>query len=713
MSRVRTPTVLQMEAVECGAASLAIMLAHFGRWVPLEELRVACNVNRDGSDALSIVQAARRYGLQAKGYRYSIETLRTKKTPFVVYWQFRHFLVVEGFGRRHVYLNDPGVGSRTVSYEEFDSSFTGLALMFEPGPEFETGGKPPGTLRQTLPRLATVGDGVATLLLLNLVLLGPALVIPAVSKIFVDDVLIKQTGDLVRPLIIAMIVLVIAQASMRWVQEWSLLRIENKLSLTGSVQYLGHLLTLPIVFFTQRNSGDLVSRLQASDSVAKSLGGEVGRSFADLLSVAAFAVAMTMYDPLLAMLGTAAVMLSAVGTVRAQRLLRDDSLKLALENAMVYGITVQCLGAIDTIKASGGEDEAFTRWSGYHARTINTGQTFGRLNNLLGILPGMASSIGTAVILGFGSWRIMDGAITVGGLIAVHTLMNGFTAPFNRLVQFFSQLQSAGANLTRVNDVLNHTPAAEFARRLPPQKSGTVRLTGRIELRDVTFGYSRNKPPLIEGLTMTIEPGMRVALVGDSGSGKSTIAKLIAGLMPVWDGQILIDGVPIEDIPPHLRHASIGWVAQEIFLSRGTIYENLTLWDSTIPLETVTRAAKDAEIHTLIAGRPGGYDWMVAEGGSNVSGGEAQRLEIARTLAAEPTILVLDEATSALDPTVEATIDRNIRKRGVTSLIVAHRLSTIRDADEILVLERGRVVERGTHEELIRSPGRYRGLVEF
>jgi NHLM bacteriocin system ABC transporter peptidase/ATP-binding protein len=713
MSRVRTPTVLQMEAVECGAASLAIMLSHFGRWVPLEELRVACNVSRDGSDALSIVQAARRYGLQAKGFRYSIETLRGKKAPFIVFWQFRHFLVVEGFGKNHVYLNDPAIGARTVPNEEFDRGYTGLVLMLEPGSEFRPGGRRPGTLVQMLPRLATARDAVATLLVLALLLLIPALVVPTVSKVFVDSVLVKQAGDIVRPLIITIVALVCAQAGMRWVQEWTLLQIENKLSLTGSVRYLAHLLTLPIVFFGQRNAGDLVSRLQANDNVAQGLGGEIGRSFADLLSVFVFAAVMMMYDPLLATLGTTAVMLSSIGTIRAQRLLRDDSLKLALENAKVYGVTVQSLSVMDTVKASGGEDQTFGRWAGFQAKAINAAQSFGRLNNALAILPGIAASIGTAVVLGVGSWRIMDGAITVGGLIAMQSLMGGFTAPFDRLVQFFGQLQTAGADLTRVNDVLNYAQATEFARQAPPQRIAKTRLTGRIELRNVTFGYSRNKPPLVEGLTMTIEPGTRVALVGDSGSGKSTVAKLIVGLMPAWDGEILIDGVPIHDIPPQLRHASVGWVAQDVFLSRGTIYENLTLWDSTIPLEVVTRAAKDAEIHAMIANRPGGYDFVLEEGGSNVSGGEAQRLEIARTLAAEPTVLVLDEATSALDPTVEDRIDRNIRKRGITSLIVAHRLSTIRDADEIVVLDRGRVVERGTHEELMQSPGRYRSLVEF
>ena len=710
--RVRTPTVLQMEAVECGAASLAIVLAHFGKWVPLEEVRAACNVSRDGSNARDIVMAARTYGLDAKGYRYNPDTLATKPAPFIAHWQFRHFLVVDDVGRRRVRLNDPAVGPRTVSREEFDRNFTGLVLMMTPGDTFVPSGRPPGIWRRAIPRLRPATGGVALLALLALLVIIPGLVVPTLSRLFVDEMLVKDAEAIVRPIAIALALAVVAQAAMTWLQEWTLLRIENKLSLTGPARFLTHLFRLPMVFFTQRNAGDIIARLQANDTVARVLGSYAGRNVANLLGVGFFGAVMMMYDPVLAGAAIVLVAASAIGTVLAQRAMRDASMKMEMETGMLYGTTAAGLAAIETVKASGGESDAFGRWAGYHGRSVNTEQHLGRIGNAIAILPAMSAGLATALVLGLGSLRVTEGVLTIGGLVAFHALMGSFTRPFQGLVGFLAQVQTAGAALTRVEDVLNHPVDPVFARPAPPAARDRVRLSGRIELRGVTFGYAPNRPPLVKDLDLVIEAGSRVAIVGATGSGKSTVAKLIAGLMRPWEGEILFDGVPADALPEPLRRSSIGWVSQDIVLFAGTVYDNLTLWDTTIPLEVVTRAARDAEIHDAIAARSGGYNALVEEGGANLSGGQAQRLEIARTLALDPTILVLDEATSALDPIVEHRIDRNIRRRGISCVMVAHRLSTIRDAEEIVVLDGGVVVERGTHESLIATGGRYRALVD-
>lgn len=712
VSRARTPTVIQMEAVECGAASLAIVLAYFGKWVPLEELRLACNVSRDGSNAKDIVEAARSYGLDAKGYRYGIPNLDNLSPPYIVFWEFRHFLVVEGVGRNRVYLNDPSYGPRTVTMEEFSDGYTGLAIALQPTAAFRPSGHAPRVLGDILARLRSGRDGLVMLALVSLLLIVPGLAVPAFSKVFIDNVLIQGAHELLRPLLLVMLVAIVAYAIIAWLQEWCLMRIETKLSLTGTAVFLSHLMKLPAAFFTQRNSGDLVARLLSNDAIAQKIGGQVGRNFANFLSVVFFSAVMLSFDILLTVVGVGLSLLSALGIIRARRVLRDTSLRLETENAKLLGIGILGIRTIDTVKASGGEDQIFSRWTGTHAKTINTEQRLGRITNVMDIVPSMAVGLTSALILGFGSFRIVEGHLTVGGLVAFLALMVAFARPFEGLVHFISELQDVSASLARVNDVLQHDVASEFKAAPAAWPTAGEKPAGRVELKNVSFRYAHTGPPLIENLNLTIEPGARVALVGTTGSGKSTIGRLVAGLYDPLEGEVLYDGVPLRRIPRSVLAGSVGWVAQDIFLFEGTIYDNLTLWDATVRLETVIQAAKDAEIHDMIAARPGGYDSRVLEGGTNLSGGEAQRLEIARTLALEPRILILDEATSSLDPLVEEKITWNIRERNCSCLIVAHRLSTIRDADEILVLDAGKVVERGTHDALMEAGGLYRDLVE-
>ena len=711
--RVRTPTVLQMEAVECGAACLAIVLAHYGKWVPLEELRTACGVTRNGSTAASIAHAARKYGLEAKGYMYSVSSLLKQTAPFIIHWKFQHFLVVEGFSRDAVHLNDPATGPRTVDRATFDKGYTGLMLRLTPEPAFERGGQPTRLWAAVVRRLGASRSSVAACLLLSLLLIAPGLLAAAFARFFVDDVLMREQVDLLRILTIALAGTIVAQCVMTWMLQHLLLRIEHKLSMVGSAQLVWRLLRLPHVFFTQRMPGDLVRRLQANDDAAAAIGQDLGRTLSLLIAAAFYVTLTVLFDPLVALVAIGLTGGSVAVTWLARRRLRDVSMQVEMETAKVFAHTAVALQTIDTLKATGSESMAFARWAGHHAPVVNAEQRLAVHTTLLQAIPVASSGLTTAAVLGLGAMRISAGDLTVGGLVAIQGLVAAFKPPLESLAGYLTRAERTRAALARVDDVMNYELDTSF--RTPPTRSAEpkVKLDGHIELRSVSFGYARTQPPFIVDLDFRISPGARIALVGGTGSGKSTVARLVAGLYQPWSGEILFDGVPAGEWPPELRRNSIAWVDQDIILFEGTVTDNLTLWDASIPDHTITQAARDAEIHEIIGGRPGGYASQVSEGGVNFSGGEAQRMELARALARDPSILVLDEATSDLDATLESNIDGHLRRRGCTTLIVAHRLSTIRDCDEILVLDGGRIVERGTHDALLALGGRYRDLVQF
>lgn len=707
----RTPTVLQMEAVECGAAALGIVLAHFGRWVPLEELRIECGVSRDGSKASNMVKAARRYGMSAKGIKSEPSGLRGLPTPMILHWNFNHFLVLEGIHKGRVYLNDPSVGPRVVTEQELDEAFTGVVLVFQAGPEFEPGGERRALLPALARRLAGSRTAVAFVVLAGLALVIPGLVVPVFSKIFVDSVVLDGRLDWLKPLLIAMGLATALVASLTWLQQDYLLRLETKISVASSSRFLWHILRLPVEFFNQRYAGEISSRVGINDRVAQLLSRELATNAVGAVMIVFFALVMLRHDVLLTLSSICVVSLNILALHVVSRRRVDANRRLLQEKGKMQGVAMGGLRSIETLKANGGESDLFARWAGYQAKVVNIRQDLERSTQMLDAVPPMLIAINTAVILGVGSLRVIDGYLTLGGLIAFQLLMQSFVGPVARLVGLGSTLQKAQGDMERLDDVLRY-PAEEPAE--PPDAvpgDGEVRLSGRLELRGVTFGYSRLEPPLFERFDLVVEPGSRVALVGRSGSGKSTVARLVTGLYRPWEGEVLFDGRRREEIPRVILDASLGTVDQSIFLFDGSVRDNLTLWDATVPLPRVVAAAKDAEIHDDVAARSGGYDSAVAETGSNWSGGQQQRLEIARALVGDPSLLILDEATSALDPTTESRIDGNLRRRGCACLIVAHRLSTIRDADEIVVLERGKVAQRGTHEELMRQGGLYAELI--
>jgi len=709
--RVRTPTVLQMEAVECGAASLAIILAYFGRFVPLEELRIACGISRDGSKASNVVKAARGYGLTAQGKRLGIQELHQQKLPFVVFWNFNHFLVVEGFGSGIVYLNDPGCGPRKVTDEEFGKAFTGVTLVFEPGPEFKRGGEQRGLLKALLPRLKGSKSAFSFVVLASLALVIPGLVVPIFTQVFVDSYLIGRMDDWIKPLLLGMAITAVLRACLTWLQQSQWLRMEMRLALTASGTFFWHVLRLPVEFFSQRYAGDISQRVTSNDRIAQILSGDLATNAVNVVALIFYVAIMLQYDWMLTLVGILITGINLVTLKYISRLRKDGNMKLLQDRGKLMATTMGGIQTIETIKATGGEGDLFMLWSGYKAKVNNTKQQLELYTRLLSVLPNLLNALVTVAILGLGGARVIAGDLTVGMLVAFQSLMSSFTQPVTNLMGLAGKLQEAEGDLTRLDDVL-HYPMEERFITSPLAADGTPRqLQGYLELRNLTFGYSRLEPPLIENFNLQLAPGQRVALVGGSGSGKSTVSKIVMGIHKPWSGQVLLDGIPREQIPASVLNATLGGVDQEVYLFEGTVRDNLALWDETLPESDMVQAARDACIHDVIASRAGGYDGEVGEGGANFSGGQAQRLEIARALATNPRNLVMDEATAALDPVTEKIIDDHIRRRGCACLIVAHRLSTIRDCDEIIVMDRGKVVERGNHDHLMTIGGFYHNLI--
>lgn len=713
-NRVKVPTVIQMEAVECGAASFAMILGYYGRWESLEQLRVACGVSRDGSKASNILTAARQRGFECQGWRKELEELKTVKPPFIVFWNFNHFLVVEGFGPNGVYLADPASGPRTVSIEEFDECFTGIVLTFEKTDKFKPGGQKHSIFKSLKQRLTGYKNALLFVLLGGLALVLPGLVVPTFSKIFVDEILVQELRGWLRPLLLGMFLTGTVMGLLTWLQQKYLLRLENKLSISTSSRFLWHVLRLPMEFYAQRFGGEIGSRVALNDRVASLLSGQLATNAINCLMVVFYAILMLQYSVVLTFMGVFIAAFNMYALKYVSRRRNDENQRLLQEQGKMLGTAMSGLQTIETLKATGGEDDFFSKWAGYQAKTVNAGQRLGFYTLTLEAIPPLLFSLNNALILAVGGFMVMDGDLTMGMLIAFQALMNAFMMPINNLVNLGSQLQQADGDLKRLDDVLSNKPMVLSEAELSKEdfQAGKTKLSGFLELKNITFGYSRLEKPLIENFSLKLKPGSRVALVGGSGSGKSTISKIITGLYEPWEGEVLFDGKTRLQIPRNVMSNSLALVDQDIFMFEGSVRDNLTLWDHTIEDHSVTTAAKDACIHDDIAIRPHGYDSTVEEGGANFSGGQKQRLEIARALSGNPCLLVLDEATSALDAITEKIIDDNLRRRGCTCVIIAHRLSTIRDCDEIIVLQRGKVMQRGTHDELKDVEGTYKDLIQ-
>lgn len=711
--RTKVPTILQMEAVECGAASLAMVLAYFKCYVPLEQVRIDCGVSRDGSKASNLLKVASKYGLEAHGYRKSVERVRELKGPMILHWNFNHFIVLERFSKKGAYINDPATGRRVVSYEEFELSFTGVVITFEPSNKFKPMGNRESNIKVLLSRLKESKTALAYGFLIGLILVATGLIVPAFSRVFIDEILINGRQSWLTMLLLGMSFTAILRGILIWMQNTFFMRFETKLSIMFSSTFLWHVLRVPAVFYTQRDAGDISYRMQSNQKIAKMLANKIAPTVLNVFSIIFYYVLIYHYDWRLALivLSTALINIGYLSYMSNNR--KELSMRFIRDRGKLNAVSMNGITMIETLKATGSENDFFENWAGYQAKASCGQQKIGLSTQMLATLPSFFTQFSQIMVLAVGASEIIRGNMTIGTLVAFQTLTVSFNSALLEIIEVSTRYQELIGDLKRVEDVCQYALDEEIVKDEAKDLRVAIQpLSGTIAIKGLTFGYSALEGPLIDKFSMKLKLGQRVALVGGSGSGKSTIGKLIAGIYKPWEGQITIDGRERSAINrTELCHA-LAVVDQDISIFSGTIRDNICLWDKVITDEEVIEAAKDACIHDVIVTKQGGYSHQLEERGANLSGGQKQRIEIARALAKSPKILIMDEATSALDSKTENMIMENIKRRGCTCIIIAHRLSTIRDCDEIIVLERGEVVQRGTHEALVVENGVYGEMIQ-
>lgn len=708
----KVPVILQMEALECGAASLAMVLAYYGKWLPLEQVRYDCGISRDGSNAKNILRAARSYGMEAKGYRRTPEKLKSEGVfPCIIHWNFNHFVVLNGFKKDKALLNDPARGSIAVSGEEFDRSFTGICLQVIPGPDFQPSGRKKNTLTFAKEYLEGEGTSMAFVLLTSLVTTVIGVINPAFSRVFLDRLLTDKNPDWVGGFLLLLIGLAVLQVITTLIRQLYTLRIEGKMAISANAKFMWHVLHLPVAFFSQRMTGDIASRKSANAEIASTLLEQLLPTLLDILMLVIYLVVMVQYSLLLAAISVCGIAMNIVLTQIVSQKRANITQVKQRDEGKLWSQTVSGIEMIETIKASGAENGFFERWSGYQAslniHKVNLLQTDG----IFTLIPSMLTQLLNSIILGLGLLLVMQGSLTIGMLLVFQTLLSGMWEPVNKLIQATDGIRETRIHMDRMDDVMKYETDGFENFTVDPGPDGYSKLQGRIEMRNVTFGYSRLAPPLIENFNMVLEPGQKIAFVGGSGCGKSTLAKLLTGLYKPWSGEILFDGKPMEEIDRNVFTGSIAMVDQDITLFEDTIANNIKMWDDSIEDFEMIMAARDASLHEIVMQRENGYQYRMLEGGKDFSGGQRQRMEIARVLAQDPTIVIMDEATSALDAKTEYEVVKAIKDRGISSVVIAHRLSTIRDCDEIIVMERGQIVERGRHEDLMKLHGKYEEMI--
>ena len=704
----KVPQVMQMEVVECGAASLTMILAHYGKWLPLEEVRAACGVSRDGSSAKMILQAARNYGLDAKGFRMSPEALEGKQ-PAIIHWNFEHFVVFRGFDRKgRACINDPGIGPVKWPMEEFRKHYTGVCLTFEPTEKFEKGGQQTSILSYMKKNLNGVSE--AFWLTFSFALMGAfvALLSPLFTRIFLDEILSGKNADWVKWFFIGMGALAVFQFFVVLLQSRYTKRVAGALALKSNKDYLRHLLRLPMSYFAMRHVGDLQQRMHLNQEITNSLIEVLAPQVINIGLLVLYLFLMFSYSFWLTIIGfvAAGVNLAIVHYFANFRINLIRSMEQS--EGQYFSATISCIDNMESIKAAGAETGFFKYWSGLWAHKFNVNANADKQQAQMALLPVMANALCSVAVLVLGAYLILQGDLTVGMLMAFQGFMGSFLAPVNELVNGSQKIVEMRSQMERVEDVMKYPEDHRDSEKEILQG----KLGGLLEMKHVTFGYSPIQPPLIEDFNLRVEPGHSVALVGPSGCGKSTLAKLISGLYKPWSGEILFDGRPIESIPNEELTNSVAVIDQNVVLFDDTIAQNIRMWDPSIEDFTLMMACNDAEIRADIVRRPEGFDTKIVKGGQNFSGGQRQRFEIATALAREPIVLIMDEATSALDPKTEDEVMKRIRSMGPTQIIVAHRLSTIRDCDEIIVMDQGKILQRGRHEELIAQEGFYQKLMK-
>jgi ATP-binding cassette subfamily C protein len=709
MARARTPTILSMSEQESGPVALGMVLAYHGRYPTIEELRTACGVGRDSCTPQKLLAAAASYGLEPETHKGKLEEFRSLQFPFVTLVGKGRFIAVEGFRKSKVYINDPERGPQELPADLLQSMFHGVAFELKPGPDFQPGGESPSLIRSLRHRLEGSGAALAFVLLASLGLVIPELSLSLFSKVFVDKVLVQGTRHWLPIVLLGMAAIGAIQAFLIYFRGSQLNRLAVKVGLVSTGRFFQHLLHLPMNYYNQRDPGDLSGRVTMNDQVARLLSGQVATALVSGLMSIFLVLLMWSFDPELTLV---TVFLSGLNFLVLRHMKRSQGVKnqkLVGAKYAVYGQSYSGLKSLQSLKASASESDFMATWSSTLVRLVNARQSLNFSTNLLSAMPATVAALSVIAVMGLGGLRVLEGQMSVGDLVAFSTLSVSFAAPINHFVNFWQKIQQAVAQMTRLDEVLQNPVDPNTDPRV---EKTNARLLGYLELKNVSFGYELHQPPLIKDLSLKLNPGQQVALVGSTGSGKSTVGKLVCGLFAPSSGEILFDGKPRSEWSRATISGSVARVDQQTHLFRGTVSENISFWDDAVPSDLLVRAARDADIHDTIVGRPNGYGGEVYEDGANFSGGQKQRLELARALALEPTVLVLDEATSALDTQVEAQVVQNLRRRGCACVVIAHRLSTVRDCDEIVVLDHGQVVERGTHDELMEKHGAYRDLVE-
>lgn len=706
----KTPTIYQMEATECGAASLSMIFAYYGKHLPLERMRIETGVSRDGCNARNMMRAAKKHGIDCRGYRKELDDLKQIKTPCIIHWNFNHFVVFEGMKGAKAYLNDPASGRRKITIEELDEGFTGIVLTFNLTKDFIKSKKPKKLTGFIKQRLRGQYSTLFKLFYIGLLLVFPGLLLPILSQIFVDDILIGGNLNWFNQFLIFMGLTITLKCGLTFYRNHVLFKLRNKLVLLSTRSFLYHMFRLPIGFFDQRYTGDLVGRVGNNEDVSNFLAGELAETVLNIIIASFYLALLLLYSIELTAIGLISVAFNLLLVKITSNTISNLSIKMQQDSGKLHGALCAGLSITSTLKASGAENEYIARIIGYSAKTINLEQKLSKTQSILDAIPDAVSTISDVIVLAVGAVFIIQGNITVGILIAFTSLFNSFTDPIDKLVGFMKKTQIQKANMSRVEDIMNYSLDFKFDDK-PKKVDIKTKLQGNVELKNISFGYSTLAKPLIEDFSFKLASGKSIAFVGSSGCGKSTISKVISGLYNPWSGKIFMDGHELETLPKEVINASISTVSQNITLFSGTIRDNLTMWNSSILESDIISAAKDACIHDVITKKTGAYDHHLTEGATNLSGGQRQRLEIARALVTNPTILIMDEATSALDPIVEKKILDNIKRRGCTCIIVAHRVSAIRDCDEIILMENGKIVQKGTHEVLNNPDGPYKEFI--
>ncbi len=705
----RVPVIMQLEMLECGAACFAMIMGYYGKWITLEQARIDCGVSRDGSSAKNIMRAAKGYGMEVHAYKLEPEAL-FKEGPFpcMIHWGFNHFVVLDGFHGNKAVLNDPARGRIVVSWEEFDREFTGVCMTMAPGPDFVPEGARKNVWKYAGERIKGTGSSTIFVALTTVIIAFLGILQPIFNQIFLDRLLTGTNKDWLFGFLVVLGVYSGVLVLMSWINAIYGLKIQGKISAVGNSSYLWKILRLPMQFFDQRLPGDLVERQSTNASIAGDLVNTFGPLVINSWMMVFYLVLMLRRSLFLTLIGVGSLAINLLVSgwitqrrVNIQRVQMRDQSKFS--SAVVTGIDM-----IETIKASGVEKGYFARLSGYQA-SVNEGETrFAKFNQWLEIIPRLCGALANLAVLGYGMDLVINGEMTLGMIMAFQGFLNAFTAPATSMVSAGQSLQEMLTQMERVDDVMNYENDAWFQEREIIDRQ--EKLSGQIELKNVTFGYSRFAAPVIENFSMKVKAGEKIAIVGASGCGKSTLVKLLTGLSKAWSGEILFDGIEISKMDRDIFTASVSVVDQEVILFDDTIGNNISMWDDTMEDGDIIAAAKDAQIHEDIR-KAGGYQNKIQEEGRDLSGGQRQRLEIARALAKNPSICILDEATSALDAKTEYDVVNAISKRGITCIVVAHRLSTIRDCDEIIVLDQGQIVESGTHDELMKLDGFYKLLI--